>query len=68
MARSKKQARALAIKLSRERRAGKLVPAPPEGRVSDQTRKRALHDLEIGREHLRALRKRRKKRSSSARR
>jgi hypothetical protein len=47
-----KQAQALAIKLSQERRAGKLVPAPPKGRYSDETRKRALRDLEIGRQRL----------------
>lgn len=46
-----KQAQALAIKLSRERRAGtRLVPAPPKGRYSEQTRRRALKDLAVGRE------------------
>ncbi len=49
MAKSKKQAQALAIKLSRERRAGKRVPAPPKGRSSKETRRRAQRDLEIGR-------------------
>lgn len=68
MARSKKQSRALAIKLSQERRAGKLVPPPPKGRYSEQTRQRAMHDLEVGREHLREQKKRRTKRSASGRR
>jgi hypothetical protein len=45
MARSKKQAQALAIKLSRERRSGKEVPAPPKGRYSEKTRRRALTTL-----------------------
>jgi hypothetical protein len=49
MAKSK-QAQALAIKLSRERRAGKEVPPPPKGQYSEQTRKRALRDLEAGRQ------------------
>jgi hypothetical protein len=53
-----KQSRALAIKLSRERREGKHVPMPPKGRYSDKTRKRAKHDLEVGR------RTRRRKRPS----
>ena len=48
-----KQAQALAIKLSRERRAGKEVPPPPKERYSERTRKRALRDLEIGRERKR---------------
>ena len=46
-----KQPQALAIKLSRERRAGtRLVPAPAKGRYSEQTRKRALKDLAAGRQ------------------
>jgi len=45
-----KQAQALAIKLSRERRAGKEVPPPQKGRYSERTRRKALRDLEIGRE------------------
>jgi len=53
-----KQAQALAIKLSRERRAGKEVPPPPKGRYSERTRERALHDLEIGRERKRRRAKR----------
>jgi hypothetical protein len=52
MAKSK-QAQALAIKLSRERREGKSVPAPPKGRYSEQTRKRALRDIEVGRQRAR---------------
>lgn len=44
-----KQAQALAIKLSRERRAGKQVPAPRKGRYSEGTRRRAQRNLEVGR-------------------
>jgi hypothetical protein len=43
-----KQAQALAIKLSRERREGKRVPPPPKGRYSEKTRQRAKHDLHVG--------------------
>jgi hypothetical protein len=57
-----KQAQALAIKLSRERRAGKKIPPPPKGRYSEETRERAMHDLEVGRRH----RKRRVKRSKAS--
>jgi hypothetical protein len=57
-----KQSQALAIKLSRERRAGKAVPPPPKGRYSEATRKRAEHDLEVGRRR----RKRRSKRTRRA--
>lgn len=46
---SSKQAQALAIKLSRERRAGKNIPPPPEGRYSRQTREKVKKDLEVGR-------------------
>jgi hypothetical protein len=53
-----KQARALAIALSRERRAGKSVPPPPKGRYSEKTRQRAKHDLEVGRAKKRRSRKR----------
>jgi hypothetical protein len=53
-----KQAQALAIKLSRERREGKQVPPPPKGRYSEKTRQRAKHDLEVG-----GPRKRRSKKS-----
>jgi hypothetical protein len=49
MAKSKKQAQALAIKLSRQRRAGEKIPAPPKGRYSEQTRRRAQRDLARGR-------------------
>ena len=49
MAKSK-QAQALAIKLSRERRAGENIPPPPRGRYSEQTRQKAIRDLEVGRE------------------
>jgi hypothetical protein len=52
-----KQARALAIKLSRERRAGKNVPAPPKGRYSERTRRKAQRDLEVGRRRKRAKKK-----------
>ena len=48
-----KQAQALAIKLSRERRAGKEVPPPPKGRYSERSRERAIHDLQVGRERKR---------------
>jgi hypothetical protein len=48
MAKSK-QAQALAIKLSRERRSGKEVPAPPKGQYSERTRQRAIRDLQTGR-------------------
>jgi hypothetical protein len=48
-----KQAQALAIKLSRERREGKLVPPPPKGRYPESTRRRALRDLEVGRRRVR---------------
>jgi hypothetical protein len=48
-----KQAQALAIRLSRERREGKNVPPPPKGRYSEKTRKRAKHDLEEGRKRTR---------------
>ena len=48
MAGSKKQAQALAIKLSRERRAGKKVPPPPKGRYTEKSRQRALRDLKVG--------------------
>ena len=58
MAKSKKQAQALAIKLSRERRAGKNIPAPPKGRYSDETRRKARRDLEQGRAKRRPSKKR----------
>ena len=48
-----KQAQALAIKLSRERRTGKEVPPPPKGRYSERTRKQAVRDLQVGRERRR---------------
>jgi hypothetical protein len=63
MAKGSKQAQALAIKLSRERRAGKKVPAPPKGRYREETRRRALRDLKVGRRHTKrrvAVKKRRK--------
>ena len=47
-----KQAQALAIKLSRERRSGKSVPVPPKGRYSEQTRRRAMKDLKVGRDRV----------------
>jgi hypothetical protein len=49
MAASRKQAQALGIKLSRERRAGKQIPPPPKGRYSEKTRQKALRDLAVGR-------------------
>lgn len=48
MAKTNKQAQALAIKLSRERRAGKKVPAPPKGRYSEASRRKARRDLDVG--------------------
>jgi hypothetical protein len=56
MAKGKKQSQALAIKLSRDRRAGKNVPPPPKGRYSERTRQRAKRDLEIGQRRKRAKR------------
>lgn len=49
MAKTKKQAQALAIKLSRERRSGKQIPPPPKGQSSQKTRQKAVRDLEVGR-------------------
>jgi hypothetical protein len=41
-----KQAQALAIKLSQQRRSGKKkVPPPPKGRYSERTRQKAKRDL-----------------------
>jgi hypothetical protein len=65
MAKTKKQAQALAIKLSRERRSGKEVPPPPKGRYSEKARKKALRDLEVGRQ--RKKRRGAKKRSAKKR-
>jgi hypothetical protein len=53
MAGRKKQSQALAIKLSRERRAGKQVPPPPKGRYSETVRRRAKRDLAIERKRRR---------------
>jgi hypothetical protein len=53
MPKSNKQAQALAIKISRERRAGKEIPPPPEGRYSAKSKQRALRDLEVGRRRKR---------------
>ena len=64
MATSSKQARALGIKLSRERRAGKEIPPPPKGRYSEKTRQKAIRDLEVGRERKKKQKK--KKKSSAA--
>jgi hypothetical protein len=58
MSKTKKQGQALAIKLSRERRAGKQIPPPPKGEYSEETRKRAIHDLEAGSKKRRAAKKR----------
>jgi hypothetical protein len=52
MAKSKKQAQALAIKLSRERRSGKKIPPPPKGRYAEKTRQKAIRDLKIGGQRL----------------
>lgn len=52
MAKPKKQAQALAIKLSRERRSGKEIPPPPKGRYSGKATQRAIRDLKVGRQHL----------------
>jgi hypothetical protein len=49
MAKSKKQAQALAIKLSRERRAGKKVPPLSKNRYTEEVRLRARPDLVVGR-------------------
>lgn len=53
-----RQAQALAIKLSHERRAGKEVPPPPKGRYSEKTRQRAKRDLAVGRQRKRRTAKR----------
>jgi hypothetical protein len=50
MAKAKKQAQALAIKLSRERRSGKKIAPPPKGRYSEKSRQKALRDLAVGRQ------------------
>jgi hypothetical protein len=52
MPKPKKQAQALAIKLSRERRSGKKIPPRPKGRYSEKTRQRAMRDLKVGRQRL----------------
>lgn len=57
MSKTKKQSQALAIKLSRERRAGKQIPPPAKGEYSEETRQRAIHDLEIGKRKRRAAKK-----------
>lgn len=57
---SKKQAQALAIKLSHERRSGKKVPPPPKGRYSEKSRKKAIRDLEVGRQSRRRTTKRKR--------
>jgi hypothetical protein len=49
MAKTKKQAQALAIKLSRERRSGKEIPPPTKGRYSKKARQKAIRDIEAGR-------------------
>src|SRR2546421_2474897 len=48
-ARSTKQA--IAIGLSKARRAGVKLPPPPKGRASSRTRKQAAHALAEGRAH-----------------
>ena len=48
-ARSTKQA--IAIGLSKARRAGVELPPPKKGSVSDETREKAKHDLEKGQEN-----------------
>lgn len=42
----RKRAQALALKQSRERRAGTYIPRPPKGRYSEAATKRALKDLD----------------------
>jgi hypothetical protein len=54
---AKKQAQALAIKLSRERRAGKEIPPPPKGKYSKETRQRAARDIKIGRQRKTAAKR-----------
>jgi hypothetical protein len=63
MTKPKKQAQALAIKLSRERRSGKKIPPPPKGQYSEKTRQKAIRDLKIGRQRVKgaAAKKRRPK-------
>jgi len=60
MATTKKQPQALAIKLSRERRAGKEIPPPPKGKYSEKTRQKALRDLTVGRQRKKAAAKRKR--------
>ncbi|MEA2570716.1 MAG: hypothetical protein QOI24_2717 [Acidobacteriota bacterium] len=57
-ARSTKQA--IAIGLSKARRAGVKLPAPPKGRASASTRKQAEHDLEKAKSHSKPSAKRSK--------
>lgn len=57
-ARSTKQA--IAIGLSKARRAGVKLPPPPKGRVSASTRKQAQHDLEKAKTHQKPSAKRSK--------
>jgi hypothetical protein len=58
---TRRKAQALAIKLSRQRRSGQEIPAPPKGRYSERTREKALRDLEVGRTN-RARKKRQRDR------
>lgn len=60
-ARSAKQA--IAIGLSKARRAGVKLPPPKKGEVSEQTRKSAEHAAEAGREHPRHKPARRRSRA-----
>jgi hypothetical protein len=46
---AKKQAQAIAIKLSKQRRSGKTVPPPPKGKYPERTRKKAIRDNQVGR-------------------
>lgn len=55
-ARSTKQA--IAIGLSKARRAGVKLPPPPKGRASASTRKQAEHDLEKAKSHRKPSAKR----------
>lgn len=57
-ARSTKQA--IAIGLSKARRAGVKLPPPPKGRASASTRKQAEHDLEQAKTHRKPSAKRSK--------
>ena len=52
-----KQAQALAIKRSQEEPSGKEAPPPPKGRDAEETRKRAIRDIGVGRKRRSAKKK-----------